>query len=92
MAKKVTMAEMMKEGIEKSTGKKLELLSRNEKYELNKTYYCGHWRQFHTITNISQHPIFRQQVTSLWDDGRTTIHATPLDYNYDLKVAEGEHK
>lgn len=57
-------------------------------FEIGKTYYCGYWRRNHTIVSARSLGRFgAAEVTSRWDDGIETIHATPFDPKRDRKVS-----
>jgi hypothetical protein len=58
-----------------------------EKHEAGCTYWCGYWQHCYTVESVEHNvPVWDTLITSRWDDGETTTHATPLDAKYDLLV------
>jgi len=48
-------------------------------------YFCGYWRLRYKVVRIAAD---LSTVTVLWEDGRTTTHATPWDDSRDKVLAE----
>lgn len=43
-------------------------------------YFCGYWRLRYKVISIAEN---FSSITVLWEDGRTTTHATPWDNRHD---------
>lgn len=79
------LVEIYKRNIEKRTGLKLEILPANPNYEVGKTYYSGYWCEWFKVLEYKELPDswMRWTVKCLWEDGRITIHCTPLNLSKD---------